>query len=476
MRPNPCDSGTRYVVRSARVLVLVLGVPCFLGGLSASLASEGWEQGRLRMKDRGSGGVWTIDAPVTVSWRQEALRGRQVVIELTRNRRHGWSEIGRAEAESESFTWTVAGEPGRAFVRVRVDDGRAPVRPRRITLAPPVREISFGTTFGIALHEDGVIRVWGQIGQGYLSLVHHSSFFPEPTVLPEVSSIASVSAGGTYAMAIKSDGTTWILGPFYPGPVNFELRPIRGAEGATWVRAGYMGAYFGMEDGRVFGWTGRQDGVFRDSEGIPWDVALDAPSLSGVIDVAQGDDHALALRADGSVVSWGSNFLGQLGDELTGYRSAPGPVPGLNDVVAIAARSDTSLALLRDGTVWIWGIADYLNSPAIDTTYATRPTRVEGLDDVVAIGCGWRSAYALRADGSMFAWGSNTAGQIGDGTTTDRTSPVECIQHGIRRFYVGDGAVHVITTTNERLAWGGGMGLGQGIDEVHPTPIAIHSR
>src|SRR5262249_38667691 len=77
--------------------------------------------------------------------------------------------------------------------------------------------------------------------------------------------------------------------------------------------------------------------------------------LVGVTQVAAGDHHSLALKADGTVVAWGGNELGQLGDGSTTNRPSPVAVPGLTNVAQVAAGFDHSLALKGDGTVLAWG-------------------------------------------------------------------------------------------------------------------------
>ena len=106
-------------------------------------------------------------------------------------------------------------------------------------------------------------------------------------------------------------------------------------------------------------------------------------NLNNVVAVAAGDDHSLALRADGTVVAWGGNYFTQTN------------VPfGLSNVVAVAAGSFHSLALRADGTVVAWGRND-LNG-------ATVPV---GLSNVVAIAGGGTHSLALRADGTVVAFG-----------------------------------------------------------------------
>ena len=136
----------------------------------------------------------------------------------------------------------------------------------------------------------------------------------------------------------------------------------------------------------------------------------------------QAASHSLALKSDGTVVAWGDNSSGQLGDGTTTNHTTPVAVPGLTGVVAIAAYSH-SLALKSDGTVVAWG-GNYSGQLGDGTTSSRyNPLAVPGLTGVVAVAAAGHS-LVLKSDGTVVAWGSNYAGQLGDGTTTQRTSPV----------------------------------------------------
>ena len=93
-------------------------------------------------------------------------------------------------------------------------------------------------------------------------------------------------------------------------------------------------------------------------------------------------------------------------------------------MVGIAAGFDHAVAQRSDGTVWAWG--DNSNGQLGDGTTTGRTTalQVTGLSGVVGLAAGKDDTVALKVDNTFWAWGSNNKGQLGDGTTTDRLTPV----------------------------------------------------
>ena len=83
------------------------------------------------------------------------------------------------------------------------------------------------------------------------------------------------------------------------------------------------------------------------------------------------------------------------------------------------------MALKSDGTVWAWGDNGYGQLGDGTTTDRTTPVQVSGLSGVTAIAAGCYHTVALKSDGTVWAWGYNGYGQLGDGTTTQRTTPVQ---------------------------------------------------
>jgi alpha-tubulin suppressor-like RCC1 family protein len=138
-----------------------------------------------------------------------------------------------------------------------------------------------------------------------------------------------------------------------------------------------------------------------------------------------------------------------------------------------------SLALARDGTVWSWGWNAFGQLGDGTTRDRTRPVKVKGLTDVVSISSGWYHNLALKQDGTVWAWGWNFFGQIGDGTLTDRWVPVR-VSGLTDMTVVSAGAYHnigVVAHSSSMRAWGwNGFGqLGDGTLTTRTVPVPIQS-
>lgn len=147
--------------------------------------------------------------------------------------------------------------------------------------------------------------------------------------------------------------------------------------------------------------------------------------------LASGRSHTIAVRTDGSVLTWGDNEAGQLGlgtVDAVNVRRPPAVVPGATGVVAAAAGEAFSLVLLADGSVMSWGAngegqlghgpPGVLPRPGQAMPPVPAPARVVGLDRVTQIAAGARFALALREDGTVMAWGDGQLGALGDGKGT----------------------------------------------------------
>ena len=184
-------------------------------------------------------------------------------------------------------------------------------------------------------------------------------------------------------------------------------------------------SYALLADGTVRAWGGGANGELGNGSLTARQTRpVSVSGLSGVVALAGGRNHAVALRSDGTIMTWGLNTSGQLGDGTKTSRSTPVQVSGVSTAVAVAAGADHSVALLSDGRVLTWGEAGRGQLGNGSTTDRTTPVQVTGLPAVVSLGCGRDHTHVVTSAGELWAWGQNDYGQLGDGTTTRRTRPV----------------------------------------------------
>ncbi|MER8042491.1 hypothetical protein [Streptomyces sp. NPDC094032] len=239
------------------------------------------------------------------------------------------------------------------------------------------------------------------------------------------------------------------------------------------------------------------DGTTIASSTVPGRVCETAPCtapLDDVVKVAAGDGHSIALLADGSVVGWGDNGYGELGDGTTTDRATPVRVCAVGEsapcgsfltgVVSVAAGDVHSSALLADGTVVTWGSNFGGRLGDGTTTDRTTPVRVcdlfttapctSFLSRVTSITSGYQHSLAVRTDGTVASWGFNGDGRLGDGTTTTRTTPV--LVSGLGDVVSVAAGQHVSLAAHRDgtvHSWGTGDALGDGVGNQTTTPVKV---
>lgn len=291
--------------------------------------------------------------------------------------------------------------------------------------------ISAGLEYSLALDSNGWVSSWGWNGWGNLGdNSYETRTLPVPCWAPR--SVA-VSAGMYHGVSLDRFGLVWAWGRNTTGQLGdgtTTSRPypvsVSEVEHVTAVAAGGSHTLALTEGGTVWSWGNNADGELGDGTDV--DRSLPAPivGLDRIVAIAAGASFSLALRDDGTVWAWGWNGNGQLGN---GSSAVPTrslvPVRALtpSGIVAIAAGGLHALALRDDGTVWAWG---YNETGALgDGTYTTRktPVQVLGLSNAAAISAGFLHSLAIRSDGTTWAWGDNQSGQLGNGTTSRSNVP-----------------------------------------------------
>lgn len=318
--------------------------------------------------------------------------------------------------------------------------------PRRIGSASNWSRIwtAFGST--VALAEDGSLWSWGDNRYGALGL-GHARGVSQPTRIP--GTWRSATVGFFHMVAIRDDGTLWTWGYNVLGALG-RTPPVTCTDASCATPPGQVGS---------------------DTD---W------------VEVAAGD-HTLALKRDGTLWTFGMNDAGQLGltapDTCTiGSLSRPcarQPVRiGADaDWVRISANLRISAAIRADGSLWTWGQNNRGQLGLGDTTDRPSPVRVGSRTDWFMLGLGETFMSAITCDGALWTWGANDEGRLGLGDTTSRSVPTR-LGADADWIEVGTSTRHVLARKADQrvVAWGGnGFGeLGRsGSGSTSPVPVNL---
>lgn len=319
---------------------------------------------------------------------------------------------------------------------------------------------------------------WGMLTAGLLvSLL----------TLPAISLAATpwYSHGRAHTLTLTEDGKVWALGENDHGELGtgtfggeaLEPKMINGLDGIVAVLAGGRHSVALKKDGTVLTWGFNASGQLGDGTTQNSPAPFKVAGVSNVKAIATGSGHVVALKHDGTVWAWGGNHSGQVGNGDYQDCMTPTQVPGLQDVIAIAAGAFNTTALKKDGTLWSWGFngRGQLGNGAKERS--SIPVRVSGLDDVHAIAAGDWHVVALKHDGSVWAWGSNHASQLGSSSTAYSLSPVQVPGiNNITDITASVGHTIAIARNDTVWAWGdAGTGMwGNGISmDGSVSPVMV---
>ncbi len=354
-------------------------------------------------------------------------------------------------------------------------------------LTSGVAAVTVGGSHTCALTVAGGVKCWGYNVTGQLG----DGTFDQRTSPVDVTGltggVASVAAGGSHTCALTAIGGVkcWgdnRFGQMGGGELTERTTPVNvtGLTGPPLVAAGSGFHTCALTaSGGVKCWGLNGDGQLGDGTTTQHTTPVVVTDLiSGVAAMAAGYGHTCALTAAGGVKCWGLNLYGQLGDGTTTRRTTAVDVTGLTSgVAAVAARDSHTCTLSATGGLKCWG--NNARGQLGDGTITDRSTPVDvtGLTvDVAAVAAGGGHVCALTAVGRVRCWGDNSDGQLGDGTTTQRTTPVDVLTSGVVAVAAGSTYTCALTAVGGIRCWGansdGQLGDGSTIQSVRPVAVA----
>jgi alpha-tubulin suppressor-like RCC1 family protein len=300
-------------------------------------------------------------------------------------------------------------------------------------------QVSAGSYHSCALLDDGTVKCWGvndygQLGDG--STTDSST----PVSVSGIANATKISVGSYYSCALLSGGAVKCWGYNYDGElgngstIDYSSTPVSvsGISTASQVSAGRYHSCALLSGGAVKCWGYNYDGELGNGSTI--DYSSTPVSVSGISTATQisgGGYHSCALLSGGAVKCWGNNGYGELGNGSTiDSSSTPVPVSAISTATQISGGGHHSCALLSDSTVECWGYNGYGQLGNDSTNNRSTPVQVKGvggtgtLSNVTQISGGGYHSCALLVGSTVECWGDNEYGQLGDGSTSDRWTPV----------------------------------------------------
>lgn len=221
----------------------------------------------------------------------------------------------------------------------------------------------FGFHFAIVCN-DGSVQTWGDNTYGQLGYnTAPLSYSSTPTTLTNLSDVVAVSTADFHTIAVRCDGTVWT-------------------------------------------WGSNTDGQLGNGTAIGTNnlIPTQVPGINNAISVSGGHGHSVALLANGTILAWGRNIDGELGNGNFISSLTPVQVMGITNAIAIESYHYGNVALLQNGNTVAWGAhsAQLDGGPDGDSNV---PITVNGLSDVVQITAGGNSVMARLNNGTLWAWG-----------------------------------------------------------------------
>lgn len=333
-------------------------------------------------------------------------------------------------------------------------------------LAAGVAALTAGTDHTCALLVGGAVKCWGrniagQLGDG--STTDHST---PVDVVGLGSGVAAIDAGGFSSCALTTTGAVKCWGSNAYGQVGDGSTTDRSAPadvtslsgGAAAISVGGSHACALSQAGAVQCWGNNVAGEVGDGTTTNRSAPVAVIGLgSGVASLSLGNYHSCALLVSGGVQCWGANDRGQLGDGSTVNSLSPIAVSGLSSgVSSIGTGFYHACALIAGGAMRCWGYNQYGALGDGSSTTRTTPVDVAGLSGAAAVSPGALSTCVLMALGDVKCWGYNFFGQTGNGSTSQSAVPANVAWHTAGVASIGVGAYHscAVTSGGAARCWG----------------------
>ena len=381
-------------------------------------------------------------------------------------------------------------------------------------------DISAGGIHTVAIDEEGKVYTWGNNKYGQLG--DETANSPLPICISNKENelkgkkIISISAGGIHTVAIDEEGKAYTWGnnevgqlgdgtttnSVFPICISDKENELKGKRIVD-ISAGYGHTVAIDEEGKVYTWGDNGDGQLGDGttndSPLPICISNKENELKGkkIISISAGGYHTVALDEEGKVYTWGDNYYGQLGDEMTYRSKVPICISNKENelkgkkIISISAGGDHTVAIDEEGKVYTWGynrggqLGDgTTNDSEVPICISDKENELKG-KKIISISAGGGHTVAIDEEGKVYTWGFNYYGQLGDGTTTNSVLPI-CISNkenelkGKKIISISAGGGHTVVLDEEGKVYTCGANYfgqwGDGTTTKSLLPICISNK
>ena len=348
-----------------------------------------------------------------------------------------------------------------------------------VEAAPEITHLSLSNVSSCALTSTGAMKCWGSNAYGQIGTLASNQQKTPIDVPGFTNNISAIAVGDSRMCALTTAGEVKCIGNGVADSNNPGI-----SAGAISISSGYANSCALMSYGGVKCWGDNWTGQLGSGTWVNTSPAVQVKGLtSGVTAITSGIMHSCALLSSGSVKCWGANNYGQLGDGTTSNRNEPAQVSGLTSgVVSISGGYEHTCAVLTNGEAKCWGRNGYGELGDGTTTHKNVPTsvKVDGqpISGIASISGGLRHTCAITTGGAAKCWGYNALASLGNGTLTDSLTPVNVVglDSGVLSIDAGKGFATCATVTGSSVkcwghSWAGNVGDGFTTDRSSPVNV-----
>lgn len=315
--------------------------------------------------------------------------------------------------------------------------------PTRINTDTNWVTVGGGSNYTCGAKNDGTLWCWGYRGYGHDGTPDIIRNIPTQVGAATNWAIFDGSSGLPHTCGVQNDGTLWCWGYNYYGQLGIgsttdQFIPTQVGSDTSWslVTAGTHHTCGIRNDGTLWCWGYNDYGQLGigppdlDNDPIqyvqynyPFQVTSAGNSWTFV---TAGFSHNCGIQTNGTLWCWGNNSYGQMGDGTTLTKWDPVQIGTDTDWISVdGGDSAHTCGIKTNGTLWCWGNNSCGQVGDGTTTNKTIPTQVGSNTNWVSVFVGEQHTCGLKTDGTLWCWGRNSSGQLGDGTTINTNTPIQ---------------------------------------------------